>query len=170
MTDASLPGSVRHPHYGYMEAVALVDGPGGTYEPDEWHADVSDKGVLFATFYYRRTAPMAVGGRFGNPDVTVEPVVNGDYWPHGLALSWDTADGWTYTPLRDEYSTVDGHWDPLPVDLLASPAALRAVLVQLLQGNEDELPACRDRWEEPRAVTLSEILAERKDTGTRRGR
>ena len=167
MTDTTVPdsahGSGRHPHYGYAEAVALVDGPGGAYEPDEWNVDVGDSGVLFATFYYRRTAPMTTNGRFGNPDVTLDPVVNGTYWPHGLALSWDTVDGWTYTPLWDEYSTVGEHWDPLPVDPLASPAALRAVLVQLLHGQEDGLPASTDRWQEPRAATLAELLA---STGT----
>jgi hypothetical protein len=162
VTDASLPGSARLlPHHGYAEAVALVDGPGGPYEPDEWAADVSDKGVLFATFYYRRTAPMETEGRYGSPDRVLTPVVNGEAWPHGLALSWDSVDGWTYTPLWDEFSTTDDHWEPLPVDRLASPAALRAVLVPLLNGQEHDLPGSADRWEEPRAATLAELLAER---------
>lgn len=157
MTNTSLDGSARYPHHGYAEAVALVDGPGGPYEPDEWNVDVADNGVLFAIFYFRRTAPMETTDRHGNT-VTLEPVVNGAYWPHGLALSWDTADGWTYTLLCDEFSTVGDHWDPLPVDLLASPAALRAVLVQLLDGREDDLPASTDRWQEPRSATLAELI------------
>jgi len=157
MSDTTLPGSARHPHYGYAQAVALVDGPGGEYEPDEWNVDVSDNGLLFATFYFRRTAPMEIKTRHGNTAI-LDPVVNGEYWPHGLALSWDTADGWTYTPLVDEFSTVGDYWDPLPVDLLASPAALRDVLVLLFDGQEDELPASTDRWDEPRAATLAERI------------
>lgn len=157
MSDTTPTGSARHPHYGYAQAVALIDGPGGAYEPDEWNVDIADNGLLFATFYYRRTEPMEIKTSHGNT-VTLDPVVNGAYWPHGLALSWDTADGWTYTPLVDEFSTVGDYWDPLPVDLLASPAALRDVLVQLFDGNEDELPASADRWDEPRAVTLAERI------------
>jgi hypothetical protein len=158
VSDTTPTGSARHPHYGYAQAVALVDGPGGAYEPDEWNVDVADSGVLFATFYFRRTAPMRIEGRLGYPDGILDPVVNGEHWPHGLALSWDTADGWTYTPILDEFSTVGEHWDPLPVDLLASPAALRDVLVQLFDGHEDELPASTDRWDEPRAATLAERI------------
>lgn len=159
MTDTTLSGFADNPHHGYAEAVAYVDGPGGPYEPDEWNVDISDEGIPFATFYYRRTAPMATEGRFGHPDATLEPVVNGEYWPHGLALSWDAVDGWTYSPIVDEFSTVGDHWDPLPVDLLASPAALRTVLVQLLDGQEDELPASTERWSESRAATLAELIA-----------
>ncbi|MFH8797666.1 hypothetical protein [Streptomyces sp. NPDC017941] len=162
MTDSSLPGSASLPHHRYAEAVALVDGPGGPYEPDEWMADVSDTGVLFATFYYRRIAPMTVEGRGGKPDVALEPVVNGEAWPHGLALSWDSVDGWTYAPLWDEFSTTAERWDRLPVDRLASPAALRAVLVPLLDGRDQELPASAERWEEQQAVTLAALLDQRE--------
>lgn len=91
-------------------------------------------------------------------DITLAPVVSGEAWPHGLALSWDSADGWTYTALRDEFSTAGEDWDPLPLDRLASPAALRAVLVPLLDGREYELPASADRWQEPQAATLAELL------------
>ncbi|MFI5987815.1 hypothetical protein ACIBEA_44060 [Streptomyces sp. NPDC051555] len=161
MIDSSLLGSAhRLPHYCYAEAVALVDGPGGPYEPDEWTVDIADTGILFATFYYRRTTARTSDHRHGSvPSVlSVDPVVNDKAWPHGVALSWDSADGWAYTPLRDEFSTTEDYWDPLPVDRLAAPAALRAVLVPLLDGREDDMPASPDRWEEPRAATLSEYL------------
>jgi hypothetical protein len=66
--------------------------PAGHTNPDEWAADVSEAGTLFATFYDRRTAPLTVADRHG-ADTTLEPVVNGEAWPHGLAVSWDSVDG-----------------------------------------------------------------------------
>ncbi|MEV8544410.1 hypothetical protein [Streptomyces sp. NPDC051572] len=140
MTETAVPGFARLPHYAYAQAVVLVDGPGGPYEPDEWNVDAAGGGLLFATFYYRRTAPIEIEVHHGTP-YTLDPVVNGEAWPHGLALNWDTADGWTYSPLVDEWSTVAGVWYPLPVDLLASPSVLRAALVRLLDGREDDLPS-----------------------------
>ncbi|MDW8803716.1 hypothetical protein P1P68_02550 [Streptomyces scabiei] len=158
MTDASLSGFSRLPHHGYIEAVALVDGPGGPYEPDEWSVDVSDKGALFATLYFRRTEPLNVEDRDGS-GCTLAPVVNGEAWPHGVALSWDAVDGWTYTPLWDEFSTTEDAWEPLPIDRLAPPSAVRAVLVRLLDGEEYDLPASTVRWGEPRSATLADVLA-----------
>ncbi|GGZ19801.1 hypothetical protein [Streptomyces nitrosporeus] len=147
------------PHHLYAEAIAHCDGgPETPYEPDEWAAYRGDSGVLCAMFYYRRTKPMTVQGHYGRGERTLAPVVNGEAWPHGLALSWDEIDGWTYSHLEDEYSTVGDYWDPLPVPRLASPSAIRALLPQLFDGDEDNLPASTEEWQEPQASTLAERL------------
>lgn len=159
MTDTSLPDATGLPHRVYAEAVAHCDGgPDGAYAPDEWNVYRSDTRVLCAMFYYRRTEPMTVGGRHG-VEQPLTPVVDGQAWPHGLALSWDEVDGWTYAPLEDEFSTVGEHWEPLPVPRLAAPAALRALLPRLLEGDEYGLPASTEEWKEPRAETLAQVLA-----------
>ncbi|MFJ9380218.1 hypothetical protein [Streptomyces sp. NPDC101455] len=44
MTDTTVPGSARRPHYAYAQAVVLVDGPGGPYEPDETEAGLWRRG------------------------------------------------------------------------------------------------------------------------------
>ncbi|MFH9426426.1 hypothetical protein [Streptomyces sp. NPDC017529] len=155
MTDASLL-----PHHAYAEAIAHCDGgPGGPYEPDEWYAYRSDTGVLCAMFYYRRTEPMTVPGTCGH-DRTAAPMVNGEAWPHGLALSWDEVDGWTYAPLWDEFSSVGETWDRLPVPRLAAPSALRALLPRLLDGRADDgLPHSDEEWQEHQPETLASRLA-----------
>lgn len=159
MTDTSLPGATRLPHFAYAEAVAYCDGgPDGAYAPDEWNAYRSETGLLCAMFYYRRTGLMTVTDRYGD-EHTLPPVVDGQAWPHGLALSWDEIDGWTYAPLEDEFGTVGEHWESLSVPRLAAPASLRALLPRLLEGHEYDLPASIEEWQEPRAETLADMLA-----------
>jgi hypothetical protein len=171
VTDTSLDKASRLPHHVYAEAVAHCDGgPDTAYAPDEWNVYLSNTKLLCAMFYYRRTETMTVEDRHGNKR-TLTPVVNGVAWPYGLALSWDEVDGWTYTSLWDEFSTVGEVWDPLPVPRLAAPAAIRALLPQLLDGNEDNLPRSTQEWKEPRSETLSHLLAvadaERRGIDTR---
>ncbi|MEV8605567.1 hypothetical protein AB0465_37500 [Streptomyces griseoviridis] len=159
MTDSPLPDSSRLLHHAYMQAVAYCDrGPSTPLAPDEWYTYQGDGGALAAMFYYRRTESMTVRDHHG-VDITLTPVVNGQAWQHGLALSWDELDGWTYTALYDEHSTVGDWWTRLPVPRLASPAAIRALLPVLLDGREDELPRSVDQWQEPRAYTLGQHLA-----------
>ncbi|MEU2608834.1 hypothetical protein [Streptomyces albus] len=159
MTDTSLTDATGLPHYVYAEAVAHCDGgPGSAYEPDEWYAYRGDTGVLCAMFYYRRTKPMTVED-YAGIERTLTPVVDGQVWPHGLALSWDEVEGWTYSPLEGEHSTVGEYWGPLPVPRLASPAALRALLPRLFRGHEEDLPASAEEWAEPAVETLAQRLA-----------
>ncbi|MEU4898862.1 hypothetical protein AB0B12_42040 [Streptomyces sp. NPDC044780] len=149
MSDTSLSGAYQLLHHAYAEAVALVDGPSGPYEPDEWAASISEDGVLFATFYYRRA----------EEEVPFPSVATGQPWPFGVAVRWNETDGWGWTPLLDQWSRTGNRWESLPVDTLASPAAVRAVLVLLLAGREEDLRASTERWTEPRAAALAEHLA-----------
>ncbi|MFC1435973.1 hypothetical protein ACEZDB_35610 [Streptacidiphilus sp. N1-3] len=141
------------PHQLYAEAVAYVDGPGGPYAPDDWFTERGTDGRLMATFVYRSTEPPT-----GQREAAAgDQVVNGQAWPHGVELYWDSVDGWQYAGLTDQDGDVD-FYEPLPVDKLASPAALRAVLVPLLDGREDDLPTSTEQWQQPQAMTLLQIL------------
>ncbi|MER5869535.1 hypothetical protein [Streptomyces sp. NPDC002044] len=150
-----MPAAPELPHRAYAEAVAAMDGPGGAYEPDEWSAQ-EDGGRLEAGFYYRRTGPRTVW-RDGLP-AAVGPVLDTEEWPHGMLLFWNSVDGWSYAALTDEWGGAD-FAEPLPVDRLASPAAIRAVLPLLLAGDDHDLPACAERWDRPRAAALAGVLA-----------
>ncbi len=150
-----MPAEPELPHRAYAEAVAAMDGPGGAYEPDEWSAE-EDAGRLEAGFSYRRTGPKTVE-RDGLP-LTVAPVLDTEEWPYGMLLFWNSVDGWSYAALTDEWGGAD-FAEPLPVDRLASPAALRAVLPLLLAGEDHDLPARAERWEHPRAPALARLLA-----------
>ncbi|MFD3761306.1 hypothetical protein [Streptomyces sp. NPDC058622] len=150
-----MPAAPELPHRAYAEAVAAMDGPGGAYEPDEWSAE-EDEGRLEAGFYYRRTGPKTVW-RDGLP-AAVGPVLDTEEWPHGMLLFWNSVDGWSYAALTDEWGGAD-FAEPLPVDRPASPAAIRAVLPLLLAGDDHDLPARSERWDQPRAAALAGVLA-----------
>ena len=146
--------SLTLPHQPYAEAVAYIDGPGGPYAPDDWFTERGTDRRLMATFLYRRTEPMTV--QRNTVDVSVDPVVNAAAWPYGVELYWDSVDGWQYAGLTED-GDVD-FYEPLPVDKLASPAALRDVLVPLLDGREDQLPDSTEQWQQPQAQTLLQML------------
>ncbi|MFJ4674086.1 hypothetical protein [Kitasatospora purpeofusca] len=171
----------RPPHRAYAEAVAHIDGPDGFRAPDEWLLDRDDTGLLCAQYWYRRTAPRTatdrertemperivpavVDGVTGEPvsPATVLALVDGDHWPHGITVAWDDTTGWSWNTL-DEYSEVypEG-WEPLPVPVLASPAALHAVLEPLFAGQDHDLPVQRAEWAPHRPDTLVDHVAARR--------
>lgn len=151
------------PHQPYAEAVAEgLDKPSGPYAPDEWLAERYADGTLAATYYFRHTQPRTVqrDPDFRDLDVTLEPVVDAEEWPYGVAVLWTSKAGWEYGPLSDEFAEGAHFYEPLPVDPLAAPAALRSVLPALFAGATDQLPASTDRWNEPgRSDQLAAYLA-----------
>lgn len=160
-----MPAEPELPHRAYAEAVAALDGPGGAYAPDEWSAE-EEAGRLEAGFSYRRTGPTTVV-RDGLP-VTVAPVLDAQEWPYGMLLFWNSVDGWSYAALTDEWGGVD-FAEPLPVDRLASPAALRSLLPLLLAGDDEDLPVRTERWEHPRAPALARLLSAADTARAHRG-
>ncbi|WP_331730488.1 hypothetical protein OHV05_36590 (plasmid) [Kitasatospora sp. NBC_00070] len=164
------------PHYSYAEAVATVEGGDGPYDPDEWAAG-SDGGLLFAAFYYRRgvtagepvpgsphpahraAARWVTGGRGCRRRVMLPPVADPALWPYGIALSWDSVDGWAWAELVNEWSEVDDHWVPLAVPVLASPASIRQIVASLFTNGASRPETASEEWaphrQEPSADWLS---------------
>ncbi|MET9484773.1 hypothetical protein [Streptomyces sp. NPDC006638] len=136
----------------YAEAIAYMDGPDGRYGPDEWLADEVGRGRLIATFWYRRTEPVTRAG------VEIAPVVNPHAWPHGVELQWDSVTGWAYAGMVDHYGDDVDFYEPLRVDKLASPATILTQLRLLLDDHNAALPSSSERWQQPTAATLAEIL------------
>ncbi|WP_052433028.1 hypothetical protein [Streptacidiphilus carbonis] len=153
------------PHQAYADLIAdSLDpgGPSGPYAPDEYLAERYIDGTLVATYYFRRTQPRRVqrDPDLRELDVVLEPVVDAKAWPHGLTLYWTSSEGWQYGPLGAEYEDLADWHEPLPVDRLASPGALRALLPALFAGDTEDLPASTDRWYQPgRSAQLAAQLA-----------
>ncbi|MBD0691073.1 hypothetical protein [Streptomyces sp. CBMA123] len=111
------------PHQRYVEAVARADGPTSPYVPHEWSTRQGPDGLLSATLRYTTA------------------------WPHGLEFWWDQREGWRYVwMIADGRNVVHGP-EPLPVPILASPAAVIGVMSVLLADPDYQLPIQYELWE-----------------------
>ncbi|MFD4392617.1 hypothetical protein [Streptomyces sp. NPDC058495] len=162
------------PHQQYVEAVAHIDGgPSGRYAPDEWEAD-REGDHLVAHLYYRHTEPRTALDPYDRP-VLSEPVVSATHWPEGVCVRWDSVSGWQYGPIEGPYIPGAVWLEPLPVPLLAAPAAILRLLPALLRGERDALPESAQQWTEPglrrslaEQLGLAETLARTEPTPARR--
>ncbi|WZI06450.1 hypothetical protein SGR81_18550 [Streptomyces rimosus] len=67
-------------------------------------------------------------------------------YPFGLAVRWDSDEGWRYGRYIDHHGSLQSlHF--LPVDWLSDPASIAAAVKAICAGPVDDHPSTRSRWQ-----------------------